>query len=271
MPGFNKDNNQYGKTRFVDLASYVYLRRITLDLFAQSYKGYYDSENILFRRKAAEVANPIIPDMRSVNLGVNAQYIVNSKRFSYRAAFLQNEWQIRSAGSPLFGANINYYRATKVRVAGNDPKFEDYFALINKAASFTIGANIGYAYTYVYKKHLFATVALSGGPGIAMNHTEGSYGLLSGDKVRFWGPSFQLNTTVRLALGYNSARHFAGIYFVDYASRTRQYSVNNYEVVQQNSSGMIRFVVAYRFLPRQRVTREVRKRLDEAEERILGK
>ncbi|MBE9517967.1 MAG: DUF4421 family protein [Bacteroidetes bacterium] len=38
-------------------------------------------------------------DLRTNIIGLNVQYLFNSERYSYKASFLQNEFQKRSAGS----------------------------------------------------------------------------------------------------------------------------------------------------------------------------
>ena len=107
LPFLNDNEHKRGKTSYRDLQTHVYLRPVTLDIYLQLYEGYYQTNpNNWYTDWPVFDTLPQRPDVKSVSAGLNGQYIFNNKKFSYRAAFLQNEWQKKSAGSFLAGGSI---------------------------------------------------------------------------------------------------------------------------------------------------------------------
>jgi hypothetical protein len=93
----NPNKEEKGKTRSFDFGSHIYTRDWVTDIYAQFYKGYY-----LALGGAAGTADKNYykrPDIKVSLLGLSAYRLLNGERFSYRAGFLQNEWQKKSAGS----------------------------------------------------------------------------------------------------------------------------------------------------------------------------
>jgi hypothetical protein len=71
--------------------------------------------------------------------------VFNGKRFSYQAAFNQNETQLKSAGSIIGGIELSHFRIN------SDSSF--VFRKQNDFQSFQIGVNSGYAYNWVINKY----------------------------------------------------------------------------------------------------------------------
>lgn len=132
---FMRDKD-YGKTKSLDFQIHNYGRRIALDLFIQKYEGFYDDEP-----KITE----LYPDLEVSQYGVHAQYVFNHKKFSYKAAFNQNEKQLKSAGSFLLG--IGAYKTKIV----SDSSF--VYNGKNSFDNFQFGVSGGYAHTWVLRKH----------------------------------------------------------------------------------------------------------------------
>ncbi len=90
--------------------------------------------------------------MRSNILGITVQYLFNFSRYSYKAAFQQNEFQKRSAGSPIAGLEAYWMQGMtdSLMVAGNIPQsgFMDNNPF-NQSDILNVGINGGYAYTFV--------------------------------------------------------------------------------------------------------------------------
>jgi hypothetical protein len=85
-PFINNDEARYGKTKFLDLQSYIYMRKITLDLYGQFYNGYYlSNRSILDNYKVVDTFLKR-PDLHTKNFGFTLQYIFNYRKFSYRAS-----------------------------------------------------------------------------------------------------------------------------------------------------------------------------------------
>lgn len=212
--GFNlpviNQNVLYGKTRFLDLQSHVYGRKLTVDLYLQRYKGFYQpNTDFLLNNNNRQVYKR--PDLLTLNAGIEFQYLFNWSKFTFRGAFLQNEVQLKSAGSPILG----FYLGTITIDADSSvipinikyaTFFNDYQFYHSNVRSATL--SVGYGYTFVLPYHFFVTLAASGGLGV--NNTV----LRS---VNFGTSSVfgnNISGTLRLGLGYNSRRFFTGIHYV---------------------------------------------------------
>ena len=154
--GFLNPDDGKGKTKYLDLQSRLYLNKWTMDFYGQFYKGYY-----LFPKGFNSLSADSYyqrPDM-IVNLyGVTMYRVLNYRKFSFRAAFLQNEWQKKSAGTVLLGGEMNY------GIMRADSSFVPLIAVnsyphagINNVHFFCFGPGAGYAYTLVVKQHFFMT------------------------------------------------------------------------------------------------------------------
>ena len=242
--GFNlpiiNDTKEYGKTRFIDLQTHIYGRRLIIDLYFQRYKGFYfPSTNTLENSNYGNVY--IRPDLLLVNTGAEFQYLLNWKKFTFRGAFLQNEIQLKSAGSPILGAYIGYI--TVYADSSLLPKnliYQEYFNGYDFRRSNIRTANIsiGYGYTLVLPYHFFITAAASGGLGLNSSELKSiNFGTTSSIGSNISG-------TLRLALGYNSRRMFAGIHFV--GTRFSQTTPIQY-ARQEFGAGNFRISFARRF------------------------
>src|SRR5690606_28091376 len=124
-----------------------YPRKLVLDLFGQFYKGYYLAPE---GRGALPDENFYVrPDLKVTKLGVSAQYVFNHEKFSYRASFLQNEWQQKSAGTFLAGFEVYGGGATADSTIVPGMLIEDESRNFEALRFFEFGPNAGYAYTLV--------------------------------------------------------------------------------------------------------------------------
>ena len=104
-PFYTTDEGKYGKTSTIDMRITAFGRKIAGELFVQRYKGFYISYP-----NRADGTHYILPDMRTFSLGLAGYWILNARRFSIRAAFIQNERQKKSAGSLIFRPSFLYYQ-----------------------------------------------------------------------------------------------------------------------------------------------------------------
>lgn len=130
---FMRDKKK-GKTKSFDFQIHSYGSQFTWDLFIQRYKGFYEDNS-------SSNHYPIYPDLRIYQYGGSGQYVLNHKKFSYKAAFTQSEKQLRSAGSVLFGAGIY------ITHIDSDTAF--VFKDKNSLDNFQFGVSAGYTYTFV--------------------------------------------------------------------------------------------------------------------------
>lgn len=242
LPFINKESGEYGSTKVLDLQTHIYSRKLVVDFYGQIYKGYYIANTRrLISNLGSDNVEMIRPDARNVNIGLDVQYVFNARRFSYRAAYLQNDYQKRSAGSFLVGGGI-----FGMRMKGDSGLIPSYLVKSGffngenfyRTRIFSAAANAGYAHTFVYKKHWFATVSLTGSLGL--NYT--TLNRLRKNDLRKIG--LQLNNNIRFSIGYNSARYFAGIHYVDLTTRSQSPVPDTYQTM---GAGNFRISFARRF------------------------
>lgn len=244
LPFINKEGGEYGKTKVLDLQTHIYSRKLVVDFYGQVYRGYYIANTRRFIGNLGSGngnVEMIRPDARNVNMGLNVQYVFNAKRFSYRAAYLQNDYQKKSAGSFLVGGEI-----FGMRMKGDSGLIPSYiekagfFNGVNfyRTRVFSAAANAGYAHTFVYKKHWFATLSLSGSLGL--NYTT----LNRVEAADLKKVGIQLNNNIRISIGYNSGRYFAGIHYVDLTTRSQSPVPDTYQTM---GAGNFRISFARRF------------------------
>lgn len=192
--GTDKDK---GKTHSLSVQTSLYKEQWVYDFVYQHFKGMYFSPKDVYNSQELYYLRP---DIKSTLVGGDFWRILNSDRFSYRAVMTQNEWQVKSAGTLLLGGEL-YYGNSKgdsalvpAALAANYPQ-----AGVDNIRFFRVGAGVGYAYTYVFKKHFFA----SGGITAILDYaTTREYQDDDFEGVNAVAP----NISYRISLGYNSRR-----------------------------------------------------------------
>jgi hypothetical protein len=201
-PFYKTNQAVYGKTTAFDLRVNAYGRFFAGELFFQKYKGFYISSP-----ERSDGTHYIIPDMQTVAVGVSGYWIYNAKRYSIRAAFIQNERQKKSAGSIVVRPSFLYYRISSDKGIIPDEVAADYHlpasSLIRSGTFYSLGVAPGYAYTLVFLKNFYLTGALF--PGVAAQYY--SFNDEFNHNTNF-GLTFQLSA--RFAIGYNADRWFLG-------------------------------------------------------------
>jgi hypothetical protein len=207
FPFVNNDDDKYGTTKYLNFSTRLITRKLYFDLLLQYYKGYYLSKSsVMIRDWPDDKTYMIRGDLRTYSVGLSAHYIFNNKKFSYRASFLQNEWQKKSAGSFLLGAEI-YYHVMKgdssmvpLNLKYNGFYYNQHFSQVD---IFTIGPTVGYGYTFVVRKHWFLSLSLT------LNLALGSSSLHPDDayaESTKSGLTVNFITVPRFAFGYNSSK-----------------------------------------------------------------
>jgi len=242
--GNKKSNEKYGPTKSIDIQSNIYGRKIGIDAAYQNYKGYYFSNvsevDPLFNSNIHNY--PQRPDIRTRSVSITAFYNLNAARFSYRASYIQNERQLRSAGAPILG----FYCSLMDMQSMSDSAFllpstyllsyhPDFWVEAVKSINF--GSLAGYGYTFVFAKRIFLTFNL--GLGIGYESTLGQYRYK--DDRRYRQPSYA--GFFRSAIGYNSKKLYIGFTTIgsNFSSKRAENGSINY------NSGSFRLILAYRF------------------------
>jgi hypothetical protein len=165
----NKDDGAKGSTEYFDAQGNMFGRKWVTNLFFQTYKGYYIdgwSKDSLGWDVPTEV--PYRGDIRQSNFGFSTLHVFNNERFSYRAAFNQDAWQRKSAGSWLLGGYATYYDVSSDSSLVPSVLSERFDTTLQfkSGAFFDVGIMGGYAHTFVVSRHWFLTgsAALGFGP-----------------------------------------------------------------------------------------------------------
>lgn len=260
FPFINHDDDVYGKTDYLDVQSHIYLRKLTIDLWGQYYKGFYlaNPQDALNNFNVHGTGYPIRPDVHLLALGIDMQYIFNDERFSFRAAFLQNEYQKKSAGSWMLGGSIyNVFLRGDTSFVPADfvrprPENRYYF---NKSNIYSLAFGGGGAYTFVLKQHFFLTLSAMLEGGFNYTVMKNTWSDTKDDNA---GP--QLVVTIRCAAGYNSEKYFAGIHFVDMTSFGGSALPG---VTQAYGAGNVRITLADRFKVKRKTEKKFEKLMDD--------
>ena len=249
----NPNKEEKGKTRSFDFGSHIYTRNWVTDIYAQFYKGYYLSiggpagttDKNYYKR----------PDIKVSLLGTSVYRLLNGERFSYRAGFLQNEWQKQSAGSVLIGAEI-YYGTMKGDSALVPSHINSYYPQqgIHRVRLIELGPGAGYAYTAVWNENLFLTGSATINADISMVKEVSATG--SANRT-----SISPNATLRAVAGYNSEEWAATISWLHNATNAKGRS-SNYEYGIK--TGEFKITLAKRFTP----GNKLKNRLDPIIERM---
>ena len=134
-------DRNYPKTETQEIRLNYYSKSTVFEFQKKDYKGFH-------------TGSKEETDLTLKCLGIFGQYIWNNKKYSWRAAFDLYDRQYSSAGSFLLGGNVFQV----------NPKMELPESYKKKYTLVT--PNAGYAYTWVYKGHLFFALSLSLGCGI---------------------------------------------------------------------------------------------------------
>jgi len=237
-PVYKTDQVAYGKTSTLDLRVNAFGREVAGELYMQNFKGFY-----ILSPERLSGPHYLIPDMQIFSFGLDAYWIYNSKRFSIRAAFIQNERQIKSAGSFVLMPSFIYYRVSSKQGIIPQEIVESYHIpvtnLVTSARVYSLGLSPGYAYTLVFLKNFYLTAALF--PGAAAQFA--SY---SNDHNSYSDIEINFQLTGRFAIGYNSEKWFLGGSFqtgFNGIPNQLSHALFSYELAQFRLWGGLRFDV----------------------------
>ncbi len=206
LPSSAESDSIKGETKRFDIQFNIYSKKVVVDALYQRYKGFYVNNPENFTDWSPSIL-PQLPNMENYSLGASAYYILNHKKFSYRAAYVRNEIQNKSAGSLLFGPFFNFDEAY------TDDQFiprvlplavQDSFA-IDFFSSTSYGLAIGYTYSFVIKKKVFMNFSMV--PGIGVKDLKTSLNGVA--KATRSGVAARI--TYRLAMGYEQRSFLLGL------------------------------------------------------------
>ena len=242
---FLNPHKKENKTKYLDLQAHLYQPKWVTDFEGQIYKGFHFSKDFL----AAAGKNYYRNDISVTLFGVSQYYIFNSKRFSYRAAFKENESQKKSAGTLLAGAEI-YYGVIKADSSLIPKSIQAKYPQRNldKINYMSIGPGVGYAYTQILARHIFLTASVTGNL---------NFGLVNEHLMDHNGSHFFIKpvTRFRFAAGYNGRSwNISANWVTDNLRFEGTENNTNYRF----STGSFRIVIAKRLYPGPRLKNVLR-------------
>lgn len=252
VPVSDRMNAKYGRTKYLDLQTNFYGTRFGGDLAYQRYIGFYPRNPALLDSTWQPGRNyPYRNDIRARNIAVNAFYIFNHERFSYKAAFTQTEKQLQSAGSFILMASFAHLlfdgESALLTASENDTSAEK--AAFQWGRFYNTSLLPGYAYTFVVDDFYFSGSLHIGG-GIQYK----TY-MLNNKQEKELG--IARKNHVRVAGGYNSQRWMVGASAIIDNTPVRMQQIS-----LSASNFNIKIFAAYRFNSRpvdERIDRNVRK------------
>lgn len=206
LPRNSESQRKFGKTRKLDIQGSMYGKTIGGEAFLQHYKGYYNSNPEDFLDWNQDT-RPQLPSMEVWSVGLVGFYIFNSKKYSYRAAFVKDEIQNKSSGSFLAGifGNLDESSTDNGFIPEEYPDSIKVNVNVKKFSNIATGISLGYAYNLIIRKKILAGIALL--PGFGFQNT--TYETLSDERVNKNQAAAQLQ--VRAALGYEHKYFFINI------------------------------------------------------------
>ncbi|MBD0401277.1 DUF4421 domain-containing protein [Flammeovirga sp. EKP202] len=210
FPFINDDNDKYGETNKLDMRTYVYGRKVAIDVGVQFYNGFYVTDSQNLGTPNSKEPTELRGDMTVNTYGMSTLFVQNYEKFSFRAAFAQTEVQKKTAGSLLYGPYLNFVQI-KADSSLIPYDIRDKYQLKNNIVKGLYGSGGvmgGYAFSLIMNKRFFFTGALAVGYGLNYGNTtyETPNERINED---VWNTGFKLNS--RAALGYNNRRYFIGV------------------------------------------------------------
>jgi len=228
---------KYGLTNRLDMQFSMYGKRIGLDGFMQWYQSYYMA-NPSDYLNWDKPHYPQEKDLQVFSIGGSGFYLFNSEKFSYRAAYLRNEIQKKSAGS--FSAGVFFYHDMLRSENGFVPsEFPDSvhadFDLKDFDAT-SIGILIGYQHTFVIGENFFINFQVT--PGLGYRRLDVT--AVDGESSPENNPAWQVYG--RTALGYEFKWFYLGVMG---SIVWRSYKYKDFEV--DLGTEQFRFTIGKRF------------------------
>lgn len=167
LPINKKDKQKFGETKKQDYQLNVYTDAFVAQGHMQRYKGFHVSEIVEDSSGRGVDETSIISSLETYSLGLSAWYFFNSDKFSYKAAYVRNAIQTKSAGSPIIGLYYNLDVAdANTSIGDNLPdSIQNDFNVVGYRSR-TIGISAGYSYTVVIKKRVYVNATFVPGIGL---------------------------------------------------------------------------------------------------------
>lgn len=240
--GFINNDKEKGKTQKLDIQARLYGRKWAIDLFGQLYEGYF----LYPKGRALPNAEKyyLRPDLKLTLVEASAYRIFNYSKFTLRPAFVQDEWQKKSAGSFLAGAAVYYsdFHGDSALVPSVLTPFYDSRG-IRGVRFLELGPGAGYAYTQVLPYHFFLSGSVTFNLNLGFINETG----LTGSTNHI---SANAGLIYRMAAGFSNGNLTINFFWINSKVIAKGDESGNRYVL---NSGTMRLIFARRFHPGPRV------------------
>lgn len=241
LPFHDAKDEKFGRTRKYDLQVHRYRGKLSIDGYAQRYKGFHLNSNEDVYAAPSTTAYPYLENLTTLNIGATVLYLFNGNKFSLRGTVNQQDRQQRSAGSWMVGATFfSRYIFNNESLIPTNYKHPEVFEgdSLRHIGNYGLLIGGGYGYNLVFGKHFFAGISadVGAGPGYSIVRN-------TADKERS-KIGFTIASNLRAGLGYNTNKWFGGIYAVAHGER---YALPYSQSKVNTAQGIVRLVVARRF------------------------
>tara|TARA_R110002050_G_scaffold204327_2_gene339701 strand:- start:6569 stop:7846 length:1278 start_codon:yes stop_codon:yes gene_type:complete len=168
LPASSSDKAKYGETTKHDFRLNLYTDAIVFQGHLQRYRGFHvNSVEQGGKKIKGAVQTPIVTSLETYSLGFSSWYFFNNKKFSYKAAYLRNAVQLKSAGSLVAGLFYSLDLANAETPFAQDlPDSINVDFDVIGYRSRSVGISVGYTYTLVIKEKFFVNATMVPGIGL---------------------------------------------------------------------------------------------------------
>jgi hypothetical protein len=204
----NLSPERRGTTEFLSITFNSYHPSWGLDGYYFSYKGQFISN-----KQIADLPQfldtktyPILPKVNTLYAGTNLYYIANHRKYSYRASFMSDEIQRKSAGSFLVMVSYSFFKMNSDTgfVPGNIQASVPLTSQLQDGKFNSISLMPGYAYTLIFGKKFFVTLV----PSVGVMTQFQNY-TTQGEQHKEWKALYP-RVMAKAALGFNGSKFFYG-------------------------------------------------------------
>lgn len=184
----------------------TYWRENAMDLYYQAFRGFYVSDPFTELKPNKPSRYPQLPDTQVLNLGFNWYHALDPARYSLKAAFDHQEFQLSSGGSWVLNPFLNHFemRIGRAFVAGTDPDAVNSLPNLASGRYDTIGLALGYGHTFIRRRY-FLTTQGTLGPGLQYQRIDRTDGTTSN------GVAIAAKFNVNLSAGWNDTAQVGGM------------------------------------------------------------
>ncbi|MFY9308154.1 MAG: DUF4421 family protein [Bacteroidia bacterium] len=166
--------------------------------------GYQDFSRFYFKYKGDDaLLKNYNTDIRSYQFGASAMFIKNGRRFSYNAAFNQNQFQKKSAGSAITVMGFRYNEIKSPHLIPDSIKQFYKYPDLNANKNYAFIIQHGYAYNLVKNRFFFANALFVG-----VGFQNQVYYYSNSEERRLGVP---ISARAKSSVGYNGKVFFAGL------------------------------------------------------------